>query len=85
MQRSAFQERPGYIQIAQQDYPYLLSYLSEKFGDIRRAGNTFWTTNGRPQMAAVIVAPDRMMLPGKSMLSPETLDIPTLINALRKR
>ena len=77
--------RPNYVQIPREDYPYVLAYLCEKFGDVRRAGNVFWTFDGEPKEVAVLFAPDTMMLPGMSLFTPQMVKIPTLTASLKKR
>ena len=86
-QQVAAQSRSGYVQVPAPDYPYLLSYLEDRFGSqVNRAGNIFWATNdgGVPRQVAFLVS-EGILFPGRSILKPEKATVGALVAQQKKK
>jgi len=63
--------------IPRDDYPYLLRYLTKRFGEVVRTGNDFWKG---PELVASVLPSNDILFPGKSVFAPEVVPIQKIIN-----
>jgi len=80
MQRQAFY---GNVQVPREAYPYLLTYLDQRFGRVQRVSNSFVDTSGK--RVATILNPDSMMMLGQGIFQAERISISSVVNVLKAK
>ncbi len=79
MQRQVFSS----IQVPRETYPYLLAYLQQRFGTVRRVNNSYVNVKG--QRVAMLLNPESVMLLGQGIFQAERVSISSVVGALKSK